>query len=114
MDELVKFFIQTMKERSHVLQLINHTVLHVTLVSGGIRIPIAINNGDIYLPQKITATFPNYEISGDIIQLLEGKETLRSLVRKGQLKISAPFRTILLLESIFYLTKATGNLQKII
>jgi hypothetical protein len=115
MDETVHFFLQMIKERSHVLQLINNIELLVNLVSGEKRVLIAIKNGEVYLLHDTELIQTNYEISGDIKKLLEGKETLRSLVRKGQLKISAPFRTILLLESIFYLTRAQDHqLAKII
>ena len=109
MDERVKCFLETIKERRHVLQLINHTELLLTLVSGKKRVSIAINNGDIYLPDDTAAVLANYEISGEIAELLEGKETLRSLVRKGKIHVLAPFRMILLLESLFYLTKANGK-----
>ena len=56
------------------------------------------------------------EIRGDLNamkQLLEGKERLRVLEQNGQLSIPAPIRTTLLLESIFYLTKAQENFAKI-
>jgi hypothetical protein len=107
MDETVQSFLQIIRERSHVLQLLKHTELLIILISGGKRIQIAIKDGDIYLEHDPDETVPTYEINGEIKQLLEGKETLRYLVQKGKLKISAPFRTILLLESIFYLTKAS-------
>jgi hypothetical protein len=105
MDETVQSFLQTIKERPHVLQLINHTDLLLTLVSGNRRVALSVKNGMIYLPQDTDAALANCEISGDIPQLLEGKETLRNLVRKGKIQIVAPFRTVLLLESLFYLTK---------
>ena len=114
MEKTIKSFLQTINERSHVLQLIKNTELLVTFVSMEKSIPIAIKNGKIFLSKDTDSTLINYEISGDIEQLLEGEETLRYLVRKGRLKISAPFRTILLLESMFYLAKANQNLKKII
>jgi hypothetical protein len=46
--------------------------------------------------------------------LLEGKEKLRNLLKKEQLKVIAPFRAVLLIESIFYLTKPEEQLTKFI
>ncbi|HEY2419897.1 MAG TPA: hypothetical protein VGI04_00685 [Neobacillus sp.] len=112
MNEAVQNFIQTINGRDHVLQLLDNTELHVRLVEGEEGILIALNNGKVYLQQETDSTLPVYEINGDIKQLLNGTETLRSLVQKGKINITAPFRTILLLESIFYLTKAMENLQE--
>jgi hypothetical protein len=78
---------------------------------------MAFQNGVVSLLYEEDERLMHNKISGrqkELEELLEGKETLRSLMRKKQLMVSAPFRTILLLESLFYLTKASGRLREII
>jgi hypothetical protein len=70
---------------------------------------LVFHQGEVFLIEDCHENTGNVVISGQvgsIIKLLEGKEKLRILVRSGQLKVKAPFRTLLLLESIFFLTKA--------
>ena len=47
-------------------------------------------------------------------EIISGKEKLRTFMKKGKVQVSAPFRTILLLESLFYLTKMDCTYAKII
>jgi hypothetical protein len=107
MIDAVLTFLKKIKEQEHVLPLIQHADLQVTFHIEQDTTLLAIKNGEIFILQKFKDPLHNSVISGDIIameQLLEGKETLRFLASKGELKVSAPFRTTLLLESIFYLT----------
>lgn len=117
MMEEVQNFLMTIKERTHVLQLIQNTELLVTIACLQQKINLIIKNGEILFLQDADVVLPTCEISGELgslKELLDGKETLRFLVRKGHLKVSAPFRTVLLLESVFYLTKAYRNSRDII
>ncbi|WML45913.1 hypothetical protein [Neobacillus sp. PS3-40] len=110
MMESVQNFIMTIKERNHVLQLINTIdFLSVRLVSGNMSLLLAITNGELLMIEDEDEEINTCKISGEIETiktLLKGNEKLRILLNRGLLKIYAPFRTILLLESIFYLTKA--------
>jgi hypothetical protein len=110
MNEAVKTFLTSIKNREHILQLLPETEFSLMLVIGEDRVPLTFKNGEVLLENLQ----PSYEVSGDIHQLLEGKEPLRTLIRKGQIKISAPFRILLLLESIFYLARGNQTLKEII
>ncbi|WP_066258620.1 hypothetical protein [Neobacillus drentensis] len=117
MIEELKAFQLEIKQQGHILPLLEHIDLRVNLVSELTTIQIFIKNNEIFILHDSDATQNIPEICGDpqaIKQLLEGKERLRTLERNGQLTISAPIRTTLLLESIFYLTKAQKNFANII
>ncbi|MDR7237880.1 hypothetical protein [Neobacillus drentensis] len=117
MIEELKAFQLAIKQQGHILPLLDHIDLRVNLVSELTTIQIFIKNNEIFILHDSDATQNIPEICGDlqaIKQLLEGKERLRTLERNGQLTISAPIRTTLLLESIFYLTKAQENFANII
>lgn len=117
MEEAVQTFIKGLKEREDLLQLVTNSEFQLSFVCGNQTFRLAFQNGDVSLLHKEDEMFTVIETSGkqeELEELLVGKEPLRSLMRKKQLKVSAPFRTILLLESIFYLTKASGRLREII
>jgi hypothetical protein len=117
MIEALKTFQLTIKQQGHVLPLLEHIDLRVNLICEQKAFQIIIKDKEIFIlhdSSKQTQTLA--EIRGDlntIRQLLEGKERLRVLERNGQLNVTAPIRTTLLLESIFYLTKAQENFSKI-
>jgi hypothetical protein len=107
MIEALQTFLAMIKEQEHLLPLIHNANLHVALQTKQETILLAIKNGKISTLPELANQQEKIVISGNINameQLLEGKETLRVLASLGQLKVSAPFRTTLLLESIFYLT----------
>jgi hypothetical protein len=117
MDEAVQTFINELKGREDLLQLVTNTEFQLSFFCGNQIFRMAFQNGDVFLLYEEDELLMNNKISGkqkELEELLEGKETLRSLMRKKQLMVSAPFRTILLLESLFYLTKASGRLREII
>ncbi|MBT2729127.1 SCP2 sterol-binding domain-containing protein [Bacillus sp. ISL-75] len=116
MIEMLKNFQLAIKQQRHVLPLLEQIDLRVNLVCEQKAIQIIIKNGEIFILHDSEVTRTISEIRGDLKamkQLLEGKERLRALEHNGQLRISAPIRTTLLLESVFYLTKAQENLPKI-
>ncbi|MBT2738145.1 SCP2 sterol-binding domain-containing protein [Bacillus sp. ISL-7] len=116
MIEMLKNFQLAIKQQRHVLPLLEHIDLRVNLVCEQKAIQIIIKNGEIFILHDSEVTRTISEIRGDLKamkQLLEGKERLRALEHNGQLRISAPIRSTLLLESVFYLTKARENLPKI-
>ncbi|MFJ5713789.1 SCP2 sterol-binding domain-containing protein [Neobacillus sp. NPDC093127] len=119
MMNVVEAFLAKIKDQGHVLPLFLHADLQINLRCVGQTIQLIIKNGSIMILQNSEAQQSKYEISGSqnaMNQLLKGTQRLRVLEQQGQLKVSAPLRTTLLLESIFFLTKAKDpvNLQKII
>jgi hypothetical protein len=116
--ESVQVFITKMKEQRHVLELIkNIDYLTIRLVAEDSSISFAIANNDVFVLQNAEEEIPLCEIQGgikNVEDLLKGKEKLRTLVNHGRLQISAPFRTVLMLESLFYLAKSEIPTIKII
>lgn len=116
MIEMLKNFQLAIKQQRHVQPLLERIDLRVNLVCEQKTIQIIIKNGEIFILHDSEESQTISQIRGDlnaIKELLEGKERLRVLERNGQLRISAPIRTTLLLESVFYLTKAQENFPKI-
>jgi hypothetical protein len=116
MIEALKIFQLAIKQKRHVLPLLEYIDLRVDLVCEQNVFPLNIKDGEIFMLHDCEGTQSTSEIRADLYtmkQLLEGKERLRVLERNGQLTLTAPIRTTLLLESIFYLTKAEENFPKI-
>lgn len=113
MIETVQTFIQTVKEKAHMHPLINKADFLIDFVTEGNRVSLCFMHGDVSIIKTGTERLAeSYEMSGrecEMKMLLEGKEKLRFLEAKKFLAIKAPFRTILLLESIFYLAKKDQN-----
>ncbi|QCJ43981.1 hypothetical protein FAY30_19880 [Bacillus sp. S3] len=116
MIEAVEAFLVKVKEQGHILPLIQQADVQINLQWAEQQsIQLIIKSGGICITHNPDFQQRKYMISGSptaMIQLIEGTERLRVLEQQGQLKIIAPLRTILLLESIFFLTKA--ELAKII
>ncbi|MDR4949181.1 hypothetical protein [Neobacillus cucumis] len=115
MNQLVEKFIETFAQQAHVLGLIKHADIKVKFSCGLESAIIEIKNGKMSLLNDQDQIW--YEIKGDpdaMKQLFEGAERLRVLEQKGRLTVSAPLRAALLLESVFFLTKAHENLAKVI
>ena len=109
MNEVFQAFLSRVKERDHLLQLIQKTEYSITFRNESEEISLAFINGEVCLERM----HRDYEISGNIETLLTGTEPLRVLLRKGKIQLTAPFRIILMAESLFYLA-GNQNLQKII
>jgi hypothetical protein len=118
MDEMIQIFLSAIKKRSHVLKLIEKLDgLKIKLVCEAQENILVFHRGEVVLFVGHNDSAVTCEISGhrgSIYNLLEGKEKLRILINNGQLKVKAPFRTILLFESIFYLTKPEEQYKKLI
>jgi len=118
MNEAMNIFLQAAKEREHIRPLIQHADLRVCLRCHDQAIQLIMKNGEIVaLYHSENSEQTKNEISGSLSamkQLLEGKERLRVLEQQGELTVAASLRAALLLESIFYLTKARQPLVKIV
>nr|WP_263324979.1 SCP2 sterol-binding domain-containing protein [Neobacillus sp. Marseille-Q6967] len=107
MIDPVQNFLMSINKRGHVLKLIEKLELNIRLVMDQKDFVLAFTNGAVSLLDHTKNT--EVTISGhqeSVSLLVEGKEKLRSLIKEGQLQVAASFRAVLLLESIFYLTKA--------
>lgn len=111
MNGNVQAFINHLNEREHVLLLIENAEVSIRFIENGNVISIAIYNGKIQLANDLNIE-RNIEISGSstsLKELLEGRTMLRMLIKRGDLQVSAPFRTLLLLESLFYFGKTLNT-----
>ena len=115
MNELAEKFLKKFTKQDHILGLIKQADLKVKLSCGEESIVIEIKHGNISLLNNQDPIW--YEIKGDhqaMKYLMEGTEQLRVLEHKGHLTVSVPLRATLLLESLFFLTRAHENLAKVI
>ena len=109
MKDNVQLFINGIKNKAHVQPLITKANLSIELITEAERVSMGFFDGDVCMNPNDSGEYENWQIMGreeGMIALLEGQEKLRSLAKKKILSIKAPFRTILLLESIFYLAKS--------
>ncbi|ETI66203.1 SCP2 sterol-binding domain-containing protein [Neobacillus vireti] len=114
MMEAVEAFLAKIKDQGHVLPLIHQANLQINLRCEGQMMQLMIKNGSTMILQNSEALQTKHEISGSpnaMKQLLEGTYRLRVLEQQGQLKVSVPLRSTLLLESVFFLTKAQNSPQ---
>ncbi|WP_066065802.1 hypothetical protein [Neobacillus soli] len=114
MIEAMKTFQMAIKEQEHVLPLISQADLQVAFHCDQQAIQLLIKNSEILIEQAAEEQQTKHQISGNesaMRQLIEGRERLRVLQQRGLLRVSAPLRTQLLLESIFFLTKARDHQQ---
>jgi hypothetical protein len=116
MEEMIQVFLSTIRKQSHVLKLIeNLDVLKIKLISDHAEEILVFHRGEVFVLVDNDESTEAYVISGQrnsIDTLLSGKEKLRNLIHYKKLNVTAPFRTILLIESIFYLTKPTKQLER--
>jgi hypothetical protein len=118
MMEMIQTFLIKVKERDHIRSLLNNAdSLIVRFICGHQNIDIFLKNGECTLLYDPSENFTECEIYGEIEtvqQLLSGERKLRSLMQKGRLQVKASFRTLLLLEALFYLTKIDTKSYRII
>ncbi|MFC4799921.1 SCP2 sterol-binding domain-containing protein [Neobacillus sp. GCM10023253] len=118
MIEEVNSFLKTFKDQGHILPLIQHAELRISLSTTEQQsVQLVIKNGEIFALYDSHQEQANCQIHGglqELKQLLEGQERLRVLQRNGALNVKGALRAALLLESLFYLTKAQTNLAEII
>lgn len=116
MLETVQSFIETVRARDHIQLLIAGTELTIRFITNETEISLVMKNGEVEIlkNESDTSTIDIYGEEGAIKSLLKGSETLRALAKKGVLEVSIPFRTVLLLESLFYLAKIDEPQLKII
>lgn len=118
MEEMIQIFLAVIKKHGHVLKLIEKLDgLTIKLVCEDQEDFLVFYRGEVILLVDYKDRAVTCEISGQrdsIYSLLQGKEKFRNLINNERLKVKAPFRTILLIESIFYLTKSEERYRKFI
>jgi hypothetical protein len=115
-DGIQKFLVK-MQQQEHVYPLIHQAEVHVNLRCEQQVVQFVIKNGAVFILQNPSEQQIAYEISGSeaaMKQLIEGSSRLRVLEQKGEVKVDTSLRIALLLESLFYLTKAQEEYAKII
>ncbi|RHW42670.1 hypothetical protein D1B31_03510 [Neobacillus notoginsengisoli] len=106
----IERFVETVNEKTHISGLFKSSRPFFLHIAG---IPIEIVGGNARLSPG-SADARDSECSGTasitgeaeaIVQLLKGEKRLRDLLNQEAVEISASFRTILKLESVFLLAK---------
>jgi hypothetical protein len=116
MIDTVQAFIQSINRRKHVLTLIEDTVLTIEFVVKDETLTLFLKKGEVGIADEPSIPTNKYSILGEkegVKTLISGGEKFRTLLMNGDLQCSAPFRTILLLESFFYLGKTEKKMAKI-
>ncbi|MDP4106296.1 MAG: SCP2 sterol-binding domain-containing protein [Bacillota bacterium] len=116
MIETVQAYIQSINERKHVLTLIEDTVLTIEFIVKDEMISLSLKKGEVCTSEQLCNAENKFSIHGEkesVKALISGREKFRTLLMNGDLQCSAPFRTILLLESFFYLGKTEKKMAKI-
>ncbi|WP_413307500.1 hypothetical protein AA0X95_07825 [Bacillus sp. 1P10SD] len=117
MIEAIQKFLVKMQQQEHVYPLIHQAEVQVNLRCEHQVVQLVIKNGAVFILQNPSAQQSIYEISGNeaaMKQLIEGTTRLRLLEQKREIKVDTSLRIALLLESLFFLTKAQEDLAKII
>jgi hypothetical protein len=109
MEEMIQVFLSGIKKQCHVLKLIeNQDGLKIKLICENAEAILVFHRGEVFKFVDNDESTESYVIRGQrdsVYNLLKGNEKLRTLIHNKKLNVIAPFRTILLIESIFYLTK---------
>lgn len=112
MMEYVQAFIKRISVREPVLLLIENVDLTISFADKEEAAAIVLHNGEVQLAKDLNR-INDIAINGNkasLKELLEGKDTLRKMMKSGDLQVSAPFRTLLFLESLFYFGKSNQNI----
>jgi hypothetical protein len=116
MIDTVQAFIKSINERKHVLTLIEDIVLAIEFEVQDETFSLFLKNGQVCIADEPCSSSNKFRIHGEkesVKALISGREKFRTLIKNGNLQCSAPFRTILLLESFFYLGKTEKKMAKI-
>jgi hypothetical protein len=118
MEEMIQVFLSGIKRQCHVLKLIeNLDGLKIKLICENAETILVFHRGEVFKLVENDESSESYVIRGQrdsVYNLIRGNEKLRTLIHNKKLSLSAPFRTILLIESVFYLTKPEKQFEKFI
>ncbi|HHY71801.1 MAG TPA: SCP2 sterol-binding domain-containing protein [Bacillus bacterium] len=105
-EKALQNFISRLKYASHILPLLeneNITVLFCPFEDN--EITLVLNGNDVSLNNRNGHDGYALTIRGDsttLIELIEGREKLQTLKKRGELAVEGKFRYILKVESILY------------
>jgi len=103
MNELLQAFLLEVKRCGHLYPLMQQADVRLTLQCGDEKTQLEIKQAVISILNEEETSI---QICGELSalkQLLEGKERLRVLEKRGAIKVTANLRTALWLESLFFL-----------
>lgn len=115
MIHAIENFAASLRDQNHLQPLVANKQFTVTFIAGKERVTLIFLDGDVTLYPQIVEERVDCRIVGKehaISDLLAGKERLRTLVNSRQLSVVAPYRIILLLESIFFLASNEARVDE--
>lgn len=109
MQGMIEMFIKEVSAKNHIMQLVKNLDLCIMLVAGNERYYLYFQNHVVALKEdsSLPAEY-HVKITGSqesFIQLFAGNIKLRQGVDSKFFEVSCPFRTLLVLESIFFLAR---------
>ncbi|MEH7344143.1 hypothetical protein V7122_09735 [Bacillus sp. JJ1532] len=108
MEKMAASFIEEVKSKSHLQKLLADSSLLICIKAGDIEVPLKFLDGHISIYPDIQKQQFDAIISGSkesIHAILTGSEKLREAIRWKKVSVDSTFRKILLLESLFFLSK---------
>lgn len=110
-EELLQSFMSAYNQKIHIPYILKHQDIIVCFQMEAGSYFVVFHNGTAFLSEG-SGHPPTIVLSGsyeNIKEILCGKRNLRQSAANNDLLIRANFRSILLLESIFYLTSRGGK-----
>lgn len=109
MHARIEGFVNEVKKKNHIMQLVDHLDLCLEIEADNVTNYLYFKKNRIeFRKDELSPTLQYAKLSGksdDICDLLDGKIKLRDGINIGCFNLVCPFRTLLVLESIFYLAK---------
>ncbi|MGA9227609.1 MAG: hypothetical protein WB217_14795 [Mesobacillus sp.] len=109
MEEKIESFMTAIQKKNHIMLLVNNLDLCLSIETENQTYFLSLKKNKVELSKE--GTFPAVQyakLSGRedfLIQLLDGHIKLREGINIGYFNLVSPFRTLLVLESIFFLAR---------
>lgn len=109
MHERIECFMNEIQKKNHIMLLVNNLDLCLSIEAENHTYYLYFKKNKVELNKDGSSSAAHYaKLSGRedfLIHLLEGQIKLREAINIGYLNLICPFRTLLVLESIFYLAR---------
>ncbi len=109
MQERIERFVNEISTKNHIIQLVKNLDLCLTIETEKNRFYLYFKDNNVVLrEQNDLPAGCQAKLAGEnqlIIELLDGEIKLRDGINFGHFKLECPFRILLALESIFFLSR---------
>jgi hypothetical protein len=109
MQERIVRFVNEINTKNHIIQIVKNLDLCLTIETGGNCFYIYFQDNKVLFRERNDLPAGcQAKLAGEnqlIIELLDGEIKLRDGINFGHFKLDCPFRILLALESIFFLSR---------